>query len=396
MKKASSSFFWFLRAIFRPVLYILYRFKFERNTSRGIKRPCLILSNHQTVIDQFAVGLGFDFGINYVASDTIFRHGLLSKIMIRLSHPIPYSKGSSDFAAIRNMMTVIKSGGCVGMFPSGNRSFFGDECRIVDGIGKLAKKFNVPLVLVQVRGGFNTLARWSVRPNRGKMRARVVKIVQPAELAEMTGDEIDKIIHKELSFNEFAHNRNAQVIFRGKRKAEYLESVLFYCTECNSMNSLCSEGNEFFCRDCGARVRINGAGFFEKTGKGWNIPGTILEWSHRQIDYIKSLDFSSYEDQPVFSDGNISFFRAERARSEELLGTGTIEFYASALKICGQEFPHTEITTAVHGVRKMSIYSKDGTFAVMAPHRINLVKYMICSYHLRNKALGIKEEFYGY
>jgi len=395
-KKANSFVFNILRLFFYPALYLLYHFKFDYKSAKGIKRPCLFLSNHQTGFDQFAAGMGFDFGINYVATDTLFRHGLLSKLMMAIARPIPFSKGSSDLSAVRNMMSIIKDGGCVGMFPSGNRSFYGKESSIVPGIGKLAKKFNVPLVLVQLRGGYNTLPRWKPKPNKGKMTAVVTRVVEAEELAAMSGEEVDQIIQKELSFNEFEFNKTAQIAFHGAHKAEYLESVLFLCLECKSMNGLCSEGNEFFCRHCHARVIINDTGFFEPLNNAANIPETILEWSYKELDYIKSFDFSGFSEMPVFSDDNISFFRAERAKKEELVAKGTIQFFADRINVCGQEFPLTEITTALVGVRKLTIYSKNEVFAVLSPFRINLIKYMICAYHLRNKALDIKEEYYGY
>jgi 1-acyl-sn-glycerol-3-phosphate acyltransferase len=150
IKKANSFVFFLLKLFIRPALYLLYRFKFDMKTSQGIRRPCIILSNHQTVFDQFAVSMGFNFGINFVGSDTLFRYGLKSKIMTALARPIPFSKGTSDFAAIKNIISVIKDGGCVGMFPSGNRSFYGEESTIVPGIGKLVKILKAPLALVQL------------------------------------------------------------------------------------------------------------------------------------------------------------------------------------------------------------------------------------------------------
>ena len=400
IKKANSLVFFFLRVVFKPALWLLYRFRFNQKSSKGIKRPCLILANHQSGFDQFALSMGFGFGINYVATDTIFRHGLLSRLMVALARPIPFSKGSSDLIALKNMIAVIKSGGCVGMFPSGNRSFYGDECRIVPGIGRLAKKFNVPLVLVQMRGGFNTLARWKTKPSIGKVTAVVTRVVKPEELAAMTGAEVDEAIQREIGFNEFEWNKTAQITYRGRRKAEYLESVLFYCPECKSLGQvegggLRSEGNEIFCLDCGARVMINGTGFFEKTNRAENIPDTILEWGRMQIDYVKSFDFSGFTDRPAFRDDGVIFSRAERAKKEHFLGKGAIELYAEKLVVCGHEFRFAEITTAIQGVRKMTVYRKDEVYAVLVPHRTNLMKYMICGYHLRNKAPDM-EEYYGY
>jgi len=400
-KKSSSLVFFFLCAFLRPALFLLFRFRFDRKTSKGIKRPCLILANHQTGFDQFAVSLGFGFGINYVATDTIFRHGLLSKIMVALTRPIPFSKGSSDLIALKSMMAVIKSGGCVGMFPSGNRSFYGDECKIVPGIGRLAKKFGVPLVLVQIRGGFNTRARWHAGRSIGKTAAFVSRIVQPDELAAMTGAEVDEAIRREIGFDEFEWNKAAQIAFRGRRKAEYLESVLFFCPQCKSMNEsgkggLRSSGNEFSCLDCGASVAINATGFFEKIRSAESIPETILEWGRMQIDHIKGFDFSGFAERPAFSDEGIVFSSAERAKREHFLGKGAIGLYADRLRVCGRDFPFAEITTAIQGVRKMTIYRKDEVYAVLSPRRTNLMKYMICGYHLRSKALGTEEEYYGY
>jgi len=404
-KKSNSFVFFLLRLFLRPALFMLYRFRFDMKSSKGIRRPCLVLANHQTGFDQFAVSMGFKFGINYVATDTIFRHGFLSKIMVALVRPIPFSKGSSDLIALKNMMAVIRGGGCVGMFPSGNRSFFGDECKIVPGIGKLAKKFNAPLVLVQIRGGFNTRARWHAKRSLGKTTAFVSRVVQPEEMAAMTSAEVDAVIQRELSFNEFEWNRTAQVVYRGRHKAEYLESVLFYCPQCKSASKkffleegkgLRSKGNEFFCQDCGARAAVNGTGFFEKIHNAENIPETILEWSRLQIDFVKNFDFSRFASKPAFSDGNVIFSSAERAKKEHFLGKGAIELYADRLCVCAHDFPFAEITTAITGVRKMTIYRKNEMYAVLAPDRTNLMKYMICAYHLRNKMLDIQEEYYGY
>ena len=396
VRRANTFVFFLLRAFFKPFLFLFYRFLFETKTSRGIKAPCLILSNHQTVYDQFLVGVGFRFGINFIASDTLFRHGLGSWFMKVLGRPIPFSKGNSDLIAIKSMLSVIKEGGCIGMFPSGNRSFFGEESTIIGGIGKLAKKFRVPLVLVQIRGGFFTLPRWAAAASLGKMRACVVRVVQPEELAALSGEEIDGIIRQAICYNEYEYNKTAQIVYRGRRKAEYLESALFYCPQCRSMTALYSQGNEFFCRDCGARVKINDTGFFERIEKAERIPQTILEWSRLQLDYVKGFDFSPFTDRPVFSDDGVILSRAERATREDRLGKGLIAFYSDRMTICGKEFLHAETTTAIHGVRKMTIYNKDGVYAAVAPPRTNLVKYMMCGYHLRNKILNTGEEYYGY
>ena len=396
IKKANSLVFFVLKLFIRPFLFIKYRFKFDTKSSKKIKRPCLILANHTTVIDQFGLSMGFNFGINYVATETLFRHGFWSKLMVAVVRPIPYNKGSSDIIAVRNMFSVIQQGGSVAMFPSGNRSFFGDECKIVSGIGKLVKRLSVPLVLVQFRGGFNTIPRWKRKNNRGKMIGTVVNIIEKDELSKLTNEEVDDIIQKALNFNEFDYNSKVQIKFKGKHRAEYLESVLFYCPQCDCMTGLYSHGNDFICKNCKMQVSINETGFFDKVNNADKIPNTVLEWSKLQLEYIKKFDFSPYKNKPLFYDENVQFSKGERAKKEHFLANGKIELYEDKIKVCDKDFYLHEITLTIQGVRKLTIYKDEEVYAVLTPYRINTTKYMICGYHLRNKKLDIKEDYYGY
>ena len=396
IKKANTLIFRLLRFLI-PIMWSKYRFRFEYNTSKGIKRPCLILSNHQTSFDQFAVAAGFKFGINVIASDSIFRHGLQSWFMKILVRPVPFSKGSADASAIIKMFDIIKQGGSVGMFVSGNRSFFGEECTIKQGIGKLAKKMGVPVVLVQLRGGYNTKPRWKNKPNKGKMRASVTRVISAEEIKTLSVDQMEDIIQKELYFNEFEWNAAEQIVFRGKHKAEYLERVLFYCPECKSLESLCSKGNEFFCKSCGMRVQINGTGFFEKINNAENCPDTILEWSKMQLEYIKAINYSEYTDKPLFYDQNIRLSSVIRSKKDELLGKGTMELFGDRLRICGKDMLITNIKDmSIQSYNRLIIYSDEGEFTVDMSTLGNAMKYMICGYHLKNIALNIQNGHYGY
>lgn len=401
IKKASSFVFWLLRPFFRLALRCKYRYKFLKKSSKGIRRPCLILYNHQTMFDQFAVGLGFKFGINFVASDTLFRHGLGSWLMRALARPIPIAKGSNDTLSVLQIMRVIKSGGSVAIAPSGNRSFFGDECTIDPSIGKLAKKLGVPVVLVQFRGGFNTKPRWRKKPAKGRMTGEVTRVIAPEELSALSAEEAFAAISAELSFDEFAWNRAAQVGFRGKHKAEYLEGVLFWCPHCHDLHGMRSKGNDFFCTRCGLRVRIGKTGFFEAVNGGARQPqavppDTILAWSKLQLDYIKQFDFAPFTDRPAFSDNGVRFLRAQRAKRETLLGVGEIALYADRLVVCDRVFPLSEIRDMAVGVSKMNIYTDTESFSVAAPYDVNLLKYMVCGYKIKNAAAERGEEYYGY
>jgi 1-acyl-sn-glycerol-3-phosphate acyltransferase len=372
---------------------------FDKKTSKGIKAPCLILSNHQTSFDVFAVGIGFKFGINYVGSDSIQRGGIKGWLTNFLVRPIPFSKGSTDSTAIRHIFSIIKRGGIVGLFASGNMSFFGDECTLKPGLGKLSQKLGVPVIIVNLRGGYNTKPRWKTKPNKGKMTGSVTRIISVEELKTLTHEQLDEIIIKELSFNEFEWNRREQIVFHGRQKAENLEIFIFYCPQCSSINTVKSKGNDFFCNSCTMRVTINGTGFFEKIKMAEKCPDTILEWSKLQLEHIKSIDYSQCIDKPLFSDDNVRLYFVVSLKKTKFVGQGKISLYGDKITVCGQDFPVEKIKDmAIQKMYKLTIYTEEGVYDVDFPKLKNVMKYMVCGYHLRNTALNIEdsERVYGY
>jgi len=395
VKKASNFVFKIITGTLRPILY-LNNFRFDYSTSKNITQPCVILSNHQSNYDQYAIAEGFNFAYNMVASDSLVRNKFLNFLYKLTLRTIPFSKGSSDSMAIRGMMSVIKQGGTVAMFPSGNRSFFGEECTQRPGVGKLVKKLNVPVVLVKMQGGYSKKPRWKNTSNRGPIRMGVCRTISPEELQTLTAAQLEDIIKNELYTNEFEWNAKERIEFRGKQKAEYLESVLFYCPQCKNTGGLSSSGNEFFCT-CGMRVLINSFGFFDKIQNADNCPDTILDWSKLQLEYIKSVDYSQYIDTPLFTDENVEFLQVTRTMEEKVLGKGTIALYGDRITVCDKTFPVKEIKDiAIMYQYRLTIYTDAGTFFVVLPKRGNPMKYMVGGYHIRNLATGCSDEFYGY
>jgi len=390
--------FWILRTILRPILWHKYRFSFKTETSKGIKRNCFILMNHQASFDQFAMGLGFPFGINIVASDTIFRHGFQSWLMVKLTCPIPYSKGSNDPSAVKTMLGVIKAGGAVCLFPEGNRCMYGKSGRIVPGIGKLAKKFSVPVVLCQMKGGYLTKPRWKLKPNRGKVTNEVVRVISPEELEKLTADEVQDIIEKSIYFDDFAYNKEAKIKFKGKAKAEHLESILFYCPVCHALDSLHSKKHDLFCKECSMRVIVNDEGFFDEIENASNVPKSILDWSEVQLGFIKNnIDYSLYQEKSLFSNDNITLAKVEKAKKQTILGKGKIELFNDRIRVCEKDFLLKDINSlSLQEVRKLSLYTNDGTFAIDCELKTNLIKYMIAAYHLKNIEKGEETLYYGY
>jgi len=378
-KKSPNWIFVIIRIILTPILWIKYRMKFDKSTSKGIKRPCLILSNHQTGIDQFAVGMGFKFAMNYVASDTIFRHGFTSWLMRVLTRPIPFSKGTGDPTAVKSMMQVVAAGGSVGIFCEGNRCYYGETMQVQPGTGKLAKKLNVPVILCNINGGYLTKPRWKKRPNKGICDVRVVRVITVEELAELSGDEIQDIIQKTLYVNEFEFAMQHKVPYKGKARAEFLEGLLFYCPKCGQMGGLSSKKHNVFCAKCNLVATINPHIHFEYDAESVGLPLTILDWSKLQEKFVEEFDVSPYTDKSIFEDVNATFSKVEYAKKQTGGMLGILKMYNDRLNICNQDFYFDTLkAVTVTESRKLSFFTTDGTaYAVDVPRKTNVIKYKL-------------------
>lgn len=397
-KKASNFFFFLLRCVFIPYLFFRYGLRIDRTISRKIKGPCIIVSNHVTFHDPFIVGISFRFGINFLASDSIFRNGFKSSIMKILVRPIPIVKGSSDPSAIREIISVIKQGGSVAIFPEGNRTFFGQTSNIKPTIGKLAKKLNVPLVMFQIRGGYHTSPRWMEGVSKGKMSASVVKVVSTDELSMLKDEEINNIISEQLYFNDYEYNMIKKIKFKGKRRAEHLETVLFACPICHSLTDLESNKSDFYCNKCLAKVKIDEYGFLNSSNSVNKMPSTILEWSNIQLDIVKRIDFSQHSKIPLFSDSFVKLFSFLRAGMQKLECEGAISLFDNRIIIGDKVIFINDISdTALHGVYKLQIYLTNGDkYMIQSTNKTNLMKHMICIYQIKYNLSDTKGDFYGY
>ena len=102
------------------------------------------MGNHTINLDPILVALSFREPIYYVASDMLFSIPVISKILVYLVQPISKAKYKADTETVKNMIKVARSGGSIGVFPEGNRTFSGRIMYMPYSISKLIKLLKLP------------------------------------------------------------------------------------------------------------------------------------------------------------------------------------------------------------------------------------------------------------
>ena len=111
----------------------------------------ILAANHQSFLDPPAVGLGLSRQVYFVARSSLFR-GPLLKWWFRAQHAVPIERGTSDLAAIRLVVDILRQGNGLVLFPEGTRTQDGEMNPFRAGAGILAADLDLPVVPIRIDG----------------------------------------------------------------------------------------------------------------------------------------------------------------------------------------------------------------------------------------------------
>lgn len=385
----------FAYMILYPYVKLKYNIKIHKFTAQQ-KRPYLILLNHQTPFDQFFVGMSFKGPIYYLATEDIFSQGFLSSVIRYAVAPIPIKKQTTDASAVMNCIRITREGGTIAIAPEGNRTYSGKTEYMNPAIAGLAKKLGLPILLYRIEGGYGAEPRWTDKVRKGKMEAFVSEVINPEEYKELTNEQLMKRIKNGLYVNE----AKKDVLFKSKKRAEYLERAIYVCPFCK-LSTFHSNKNEITCQRCNKTV-IYGE---DKAlyGKGFDFPFTFVnDWYEYQKDFINSLDLTAYFDTPLYED--TAELRQVIVYKKKLLlrKKSVINLFGNKITIDQKSenelvLPFEEISAvSVLGKNKLNVYINDKIYQIKGSKRFNALKYVNIYFRWKNISRGDKNgEFLG-
>ena len=318
-----------LRPVVEFVVWILFNCKTKKYSPEG---PCLVLANHVTDYDPLIVGASFRRQMYFVTSEHLMRQGFISRVLDWLFSPITRQKGGNAAGTVKAILRRLKAGCNVCFFPEGNRTWDGVTRAFPEATGKLARSGGCTLITYRIRGGYFSSPRWSgSRLRRGRLRGEVVGSYSPEQLRAMSPAQINELIARDLYVDAYADQQAEPVKFKGSRRAENLERLLFICPKCGEMHKMQSRGSRFFCTACGMESEYGEDGFF----RGGELPfDSVRDWNAWQEERIAEL-CQSAGDEPIFTDSDMELNSVTSAKGKEPLGKGELRLYADRLELPG-------------------------------------------------------------
>ena len=111
------------------------------------------------------------------------------------------------------------------------------------------------------------------------------------EIKNLSVDEIEAKLYEILDYDDFKWQEEKQVYYKGKKFAEGLEHILYYCPQCHSEYTTQTKDDHLFCTHCGLDVKLNNYYQFETDNP--NVPKNIRDWYLLQ----KSIERKNIENE---------------------------------------------------------------------------------------------------
>ena len=228
--------------------------------------PCLVLMNHSSFIDlEIAATLLSDRRFNIVATSDSFV-GIMKWVM-RLIGCIPTKKFISDAGLIKDMMYCIKElKSTVVMYPEASYSFDGTATPLPETIGRFVKMLGVPVVMICTHGAFTRQPLYNcLRKRKVDVSADMKYLLSAEQVQKLAADEIQGMIEKEFSFDNFKWQQENKICINEPNRAEGLNRVLYKCPNCKTEGKMTTKGIKLICQECGKEYELTEYGYLKAT-----------------------------------------------------------------------------------------------------------------------------------
>lgn len=228
-------------------------YKIEKLNMDGLKPPYFLFCNHMQFVD---FCLGFKATNPYRTNNIATLDGYvgMDKIMENLGC-ICTRKFTTDVSLIRACKKVLHEyGDILCMYPEARYSPVGTTSVIPDVVGKLVKKFKVPVVVMIHHGNYLNAPFWDFRNYRKTPFHSVMKQVLTVEQIEkMTVEEINGILRDEFQYDDHKWQKDNNIKIKKATRAQGLHRMLYQCPHCKTESKMKSEGIHLWCEECGKK-----------------------------------------------------------------------------------------------------------------------------------------------
>ncbi len=281
-KKPSRFYSWLVRKLSKSELKdVGFVYSYTNVPEKG---PYLILMNHSSFIDlKIAATIFKDEPYNIVSTTD----GLIGKKrLMRKLGCIPTQKFVHDTTLINDIKYCLKKKRSVLMFPEAGYTLDGTATPIPNGLSRLIKILNVPVIFVKSSGAFSYDPLYNeLQTRQVVVSAEVRQILSRQDILNKTNKEIDNILKHCFIFDNFKWQQDQKIIIDEPFRADGLHRVLYKCPHCNSEGQTKGEGIYLKCNNCKTQYMLDAFGYLKaiKAETKFNHVPNWYKWQREEV-----------------------------------------------------------------------------------------------------------------
>lgn len=225
-------------------------FTYEKINMEHLKPPYLVLSTHGSMVDfNIMLKLTDPYQVNNVMTLEGF-HDYTEFIMRNLG-VLGKRKFIKDLYLLKNIKYCLEELRTIFvLYPEARYSLDGTTSFLPDSLAKMCKMMKVPVVVINQRGNFITCPQWNKKNKGISVAATMTQIVNKNEIKTLSVSEIDRRIREAFVYDDFAYQKENNIVIDDPDRAEGLHSILYQCPNCHTEFHMDSKGSKLWCRKC--------------------------------------------------------------------------------------------------------------------------------------------------
>lgn len=353
--------------LWRPVrLFLKLKFGYKGEVAKDLPENYIVLSNHVTDYDPILVGASFKRQMYFVGSEHIARWKRFYNLLNYAFAPIMRSKGTVAAATVVDILRKVRAGENICIFAEGVRSWDGLSSPILPSTGKMIKSAKCGLVTYKITGGYFVSPMWSKNLRKGPISGAVNGIYTKEQLADMSVDEINEIIRRDLYEDAYERQLADPKRYKGKALAEGMENLLFICPKCKKVDTVYSEDNSVKCKECDLEFCYNEYGMLEKAP--FTTVRELAAWQKEEVEKAVARG-----DEYTAGRGRLL---TVAKHEETTVSEGRVVLSPREFVCGGKSIPFESISDmAMHGKRAL-VFTADNVYYEMIPEEgFNTLKF---------------------
>ena len=265
-----------------------YKTTFNRkvNLKKYKNKQFILIGNHASRADYIfaTLAVGGKHPLNFVVGHNEFYRSHL-KLIFNIANAIPKKNFVTDMTAMRGISSIIKAGGNICIFPEGMSSISGAQQPVAIGSAKFIKHYNLPVLMIKIKGGYLTNTKFCLDERPGKVEVELSELLTQEQIGELSVDEITDLLDTALYHDDYEWNLQKQISYDCKGKPEYhIEQLLYKCPHCLAEFKTKGENGKIACSSCGFEVSIDQK-YNLSAKEGVKFPKTPSKW----LDWERKL-----------------------------------------------------------------------------------------------------------